>query len=166
MATGGTPLARVIVLLVLFAIPVSSISTDSTAWAQDSEAGKLLNDGLSQLRAGDSETAVKTLRQALAADPTDEEILAALGRAEYAALIGLLAEGKGGANVARALLDRAMPVLPDRAYDEAELEAFVKEAVTNESYTKRFDAAMALARTYGEFSVPYLVKYLASSNTD
>ena len=69
MATGGTPLARVIVLLVLFAIPVLSISTDSTAWAQDSEAAKLLNDGLSQLRAGNSEAAVKTLRQALAAVP-------------------------------------------------------------------------------------------------
>ena len=114
MATGGTPLARVIVLLVLFAIPVLSISIDNTAWAQDSEAAKLLNDGLSQLRAGKSAEAVKTLRQALAADPTNDEVLNALGRAEYAALIGLLASGDEGANVARGLLDRAMPVLPEQ----------------------------------------------------
>jgi HEAT repeat protein len=166
MATGGTPLARVIVLLVLFAIPVLSISTDSTAWAQDSEAAKLLNDGLSQLRAGNSEAAVKTLRQALAADPSNEEVLGALGRAEYSALIGLLASGNQGSTVARALLDRAMPVLPERAFDEAELKSLVKQAVTDETYTNRFDAAMSLARSYGEFAVPYLVEYLASSNTD
>ncbi|MHC4971587.1 MAG: HEAT repeat domain-containing protein [Planctomycetota bacterium] len=166
MATGGTPLARVFLVLVLIAAPAALIVFDSTAAAQDSEAASKLAEGLKQLRAGDTKQAIQTLREALAADPSSEEALAALGQAEWRAVISLMATGAEGANVVMALMDIATPRLPEKAFDEAELKKLVRTAATDESYSMRFDASMSLARVYGEFAVPYLVDYLQSSNTE
>jgi HEAT repeat protein len=164
MATGGIPMARVFVILVLVAVPAALITIDHPASAQ--EATSLLKKGLEELRAGKHSEAMATLRQALAADPSNEEVMNALGRAEYEALLGLIASGQEGANMAKALLDRAMPILPAKAFNQRELDELVKKAVTAEDYTDRFDAQMTLARTYGEFAVPGLVNYLSSSNTE
>jgi HEAT repeat protein/CheY-like chemotaxis protein len=166
MATGGTPLARVFLVLVLIAAPAALIVFDSTAAAQDSEAASKLAEGLKQLRAGDTKQAIQTLREALAADPTSEEALAALGQAEWRAVISLMATGAEGANVVMALMDIATPRLPEKAFDEDELKKLVRTAATDESYSMRFDASMSLARVYGEFAVPHLVDYLQSSNTE
>ncbi|MHC4958593.1 MAG: HEAT repeat domain-containing protein [Planctomycetota bacterium] len=89
-----------------------------------------------------------------------------LGRAEYEALLALIASGKEGANVVKAILDKASPVLPEKAFDEAELKKLIRTAVTAEDNTDRFEAQMTLSRVYGEFAVPGLVAYLSSSNTD
>jgi CheY-like chemotaxis protein len=164
MATGGIPLARVL-LLVALAIPASYITHCSTAVAQD-DAQSLLKEGLQQVRAGNTQEGIATLRKALAANPASAEVLAALGRAEWQAMMDLMVSGQEGSNVAKAILDLAQPILPDRAFSEAELARLTKEAVTAEDYTDRFDAAMSLARTYGEFAVPGLLDYLAGSNTD
>jgi len=166
MATGGTPLARVLVILAMLAAPAAILTLDGVAIAQDGGADALLKDGLEKLRAGQYNEAITVLRQALAAEPSSEQVQAALGRAEYGALLGLLASGQEGANLAKALLDRAMPELPDLPFDEAELKKLVQTAVTSDDYTARFDAAMTLARVYGEFAVPDLVTYLATSNSD
>jgi HEAT repeat protein len=167
MATGGTPLARVFLILMLIAAPAALITVfDSTAAAQDSEAASKLALGLKQLRAGETEKAIQTLREALAANPSSEEALAALGQAEWRALISVMAHGSEGANVVSALLDIATPRLPEKAFNEAELKKLVKTAATDESYSMRFDASMSLARVYGEFAVPHLVDYLQSSNTE
>ena len=167
MATGGTPLARVFLILMLIAAPAALITVfDSTAAAQDSEAASKLALGLKQLRAGETEKAIQSLRGALAANPSSEEALAALGQAEWRALISIMATGAEGANVVSALLDIAMPRLPEKAFNEAELKKLVKTAATDESYSMRFDASMSLARVYGEFAVPHLVDYLQSSNTE
>ena len=48
-------------------------------------------------------------------------LLAAWGRAEYAALLAVMASGKEGRLVVGALLDRAMPVLPAQAFDPEKL---------------------------------------------
>ena len=164
MATGGIPMARMLVILVLFAVPVVLVTVDQAATAQD--ASGLLDTGLKQLRAGNYSEGIATLRKALAADPSNEEVMNALGRAEYEALLGLIASGTEGTNVAKALLERAMPVLPDKAFNQAELNALIKTAVTSGDYAARFDAQMTLARVYGEFAVPGLVAYLSSSNTE
>ena len=167
MATGGTPLARVFLVLVLIAAPAALITVfDSTAAAQDSEAASKLAAGMKQLRAGDTAKAIQTFREALAADPSSEEALAALGQAEWRALISVIATGAEGANVVSALLDIAMPRLPEKAFNEVELRKLVRTAATDESYSMRFDASMSLARVYGEFAVPYLIEYLQSSNTE
>jgi len=167
MATGGTPLARVFLVLMLIAAPAALITVfDSTAAAQDSEAASKLAEGLKQLRAGDTQKAIQTLREALAANPSSEEALAALGQAEWRAVISLMATGAEGTNVVMALMDIATPRLPEKAFDEDELKKLVKTAATDESYSMRFDASMSLARVYGEFAVPYLVEYLQSSNTE
>ncbi|MHC4341983.1 MAG: HEAT repeat domain-containing protein [Planctomycetota bacterium] len=166
MATGGNPLARAFVMLVLIAVPAAVFTLDQTAVAQESEATGLLKKGLAELRAGKYEQGVATLRQALAADPSNEEVMAALGRAQYESLLALIASGQEGANVVKALLDKAMPILPAKAFNEAELGKLVRTAVTAEEYIDRFDAAMTLSRVYGEFAVPGLVAYLASSNSD
>ncbi len=50
MATGGIPLARVIVLLLAVALPATSIMLDQPAFAQG--AGDLLKTGLEQVRPG------------------------------------------------------------------------------------------------------------------
>lgn len=158
MATRGIWARRFTVLclaFLMFAAPVM---------AQD--AGSLLKQGLEQLRAGKYTEAIATLRKALAADPSNEDVMAALGRAEYDALLALIASGKEGTNIAKALLDLAMPVLPDKAFNKKELAELIQRAVTLDDATDRFEAQMTLARVYGEFAVPGLVNYLSSSNTD
>jgi HEAT repeat protein len=166
MATGGNPLARIFSVLVIAAL------LGGQAAAQGGPAAEKLDEGLKLLRAGDRESvqmAIVVLREALAADLSSEDALAALAQAEYAgwqALLNLMASGAEGANVAVAILDIATPRLPAKAFDEAELRDLVKKACEAESYSERFDAAATLGRVYGEFSVPYLLAYLSSSNTD
>ena len=164
MATGGIPLARVIVLLLAVAIPATSIMLEQPAFAQS--AGDLLRTGLEQVRAGKYKEGISTLRKALAADPSNEEVSAALGRAEYQALLAVMASGDEGHKVVGALLNRLMPILPSEAFDEQKLADLVKMAVTSEDDTERFEAASELSRIYGEFAVPGLLAYLKSGNTD
>ncbi len=164
MATGGIPMARVFVVLVLFAVPATLVTIDQPAVAQD--ASGLLKTGLEQLRAGKYDEAIATLRKAVAADPTNEEVMNSLGRAEYEALLGLIASGQEGANIDKAMLDKASPVLTAKAFNQGELNGLVKTAVTSRDYSERFEARMKLARVYGEFAVPGLVAYLSSSNTE
>ncbi|MDH3591393.1 MAG: hypothetical protein OER88_05915, partial [Planctomycetota bacterium] len=132
MATGGSPLARVFCILLLIAAPAAIVAFDSTAHAQDSDAASLLSRGLELLRAGDkasTDEAIKVLRQALAASPSNQEVMAALGQAEWRAVLNLVASGTEGANVAKELMDLAQPVLPEKAFDEAELKKLVQTAV-------------------------------------
>lgn len=164
MATGGFPLARVFLLLAMFALPATWLTLDNAAYAQDD--GSLLKDGLAKLRAGEYKEGISLLRQALAANPSSEEIIAALTRTEYDALLSLMASGEEGSNVAKALLDRAQPILPDHAFNAEEMSRLIETAVTSEEYSDRFEAAMSLSRVYGEFAVPGLVAYLGGSNTD
>jgi len=166
MATGGTPLARVIVLLALVAFPAASILIDTPAAAQEGDAGSLLKVGLEQVRAGKYKEGIDSLRKALAADPSSDEVMAALGRAEYEALLAVMASGDEGRLVVGALLDRAMPVLPSAAFDPEKLAKLIMTAVEDEDEAKRFDASSELARVYGEFAVPGLLAYLKGSNTD
>jgi len=133
---------------------------------EDGDAASLLKKGLEQVRAGQLKDGIESLRAALAKDPTNEEIMGALGRAEYSALLGVLASGQEGVNVVTELLRRAMPVLPEKAFNMEELGRLVQTAATSEDGGERFEAAMTLARTYGEFAVPGLVEYLASTDTD
>ncbi len=166
MAAGGKPLARIFSALMIAALIAQP------AAAQGGEASEKLNKGLELLRAGDRESvaqAIVVLREALAADLSSEDALAALAQAEYAgwqALLNLMASGAEGANVAVAILDIATPRLPAKAFDEEELRSLVKVTCEAESYSERFDAAATLGRVYGEFAVPYLLAYLNSSNTD
>ncbi len=169
MATGGNPLARVFCILLLGAAPVALVTLNNTAQAQDGDASSLLRRGLELLRAGDkasTDEAVKVLRQALAAEPSNKQAMDALGAAEWRALLNLTASGQEGANVAKAIMDLAAPILPEQAFDEAELKKLVQTAVTDEDYGARFDAAVSLSRVYGEYAVPHLVNYLGSSNTE
>jgi len=165
MATGGTPLARVIVLLLAVAVPATSIVLDSPVWAQE-DAGSLLKTGLQQVRAGKYKEGISTLRKALAADPSNDEVMQALGRAEYEALLAVMASGEEGRRVVAAILSRAMPILPSEAFDGAKIAALVKNAVEDEDEAVRFEAASELSRIYGEFAVPGLLAYLKSKNTD
>lgn len=166
MATGGNPLARIFSVLVIAAL------LGGSAAAQGGPAAEKLDEGLKLLRAGDRESvqkAIVVLREALAADLSSEDALAALAQAEYAgwqALLNLMASGAEGANVAVAILDIATPRLPAKAFDEDDLKSLVKTSCEAESYSERFDAAATLGRVYGEFAVPYLLSYLNSSNTD
>jgi HEAT repeat protein len=165
MAAGGNPLTRIFSAFMIAAL------LGSTAVAQESAADKL-HKGLEYLRAGDRESvqkAITVLREALAAEPSSEEVLAALSQADYAgwqAILNLMASGAEGANVALAILDIATPRLPEKAFNEEELKSLVKKAVESDSYSERFDAASTLNRVYGEFAVPYLLAYLQSTNTD
>jgi len=168
MATGGTPLARICSILVLAF--TTALLVHSEAAAQESEALQKVNEGIRLLRIGDRESvakAITVLREAIAADLTSEDALAALSQAEaMQALINLMASGAEGANVAQAILDIATPRLPEQAFNEAELKRLVKTAVESDDYNERFDASMSLARVYGEFAVPYLLPYLGSTNTE
>jgi hypothetical protein len=72
---------------------------------------------MKEIRAGNREGGLKLLREGLAKNPTKEELLAVLTRADYSDLLSLLTDGGDGAKVARAMLDRAAPVLPDLKKD-------------------------------------------------
>jgi len=165
MATGGTPLARVIVLLLAVAVPATSIVLDSPVWAQE-DAGSLLKTGLQQVRAGKYKEGISTLRKALAADPSNDEVMAALGRAEYQALLAVMASGEEGRRVVGAILSKAMPIVPSEAFDDSKIAALVTKAVEDEDEAVRFEAASELSRIYGEFAAPGLLAYLKSKNTD
>ncbi|MHC4548898.1 MAG: HEAT repeat domain-containing protein [Planctomycetota bacterium] len=165
MATGGTPLARVFLILVLIAVPAALITFDGTAAAQESEAVSKLTEGLKMLRAGQIKEAIQVLREALALEPSNKEAMAALGQAEWSALLSLMADPEGR-KVAVEIMNIATPRLPEKAFDEKELQQLVTTAVTDEAYGNRFDAAMSLARVYGEFAVPHLIAFLRSSNTE
>lgn len=166
MAAGGNPLARIVSAIMIVAL------VGGTAVAQGGTAAEKLDEGLKLLRAGDRESvqrAIGVLREALAADLSSDDALAALAQAEYAgwqALLNLMASGAEGANVAVAILDIATPRLPEKAFSDEELRDLVKKACESESYSERFDAGVTLGRVYGEFAVPYLLAYLGSSNTD
>jgi HEAT repeat protein len=166
MAAGGNPLARIVSVVLVAAL------LGGTAVAQGGSAAEKLDEGLKLLRAGDRESvqkAIVVLREALAADLSSEDALAALAQAEYAgwqAMLNLMASGAEGANVAVAILDIATPRLPEKAFSDEELRALVKTACEAESFSERFDAGVTLGRVYGEFAVPYLLAYLGSSNTD
>jgi len=166
MAAGGNPLARIVSVVLVLAF------VGGNAFAQGGTAAEKLDEGLKLLRAGDRESvqkAIVVLREALAADLSSEDALAALSQAEYAgwqALLNLMASGAEGANVAVAILDIATPRLPEKAFSETELKKLVKTACESDSYSERFDAGVTLNRVYGEFAVPYLLAYLGSSNTD
>ena len=152
MATGGTPLARVFLILVAFAVPATVLTFDSVAVAQDSEAAAKLKEGLQLLRAGDADSvkkAIGVLREALALNPSSEDAMSALGQAEERALINLIASGRQGANIAKAIMDIAMPNLPEKAFNEAEMKRLVQTAVTSDDYSQRVNASMSLARVYG-----------------
>jgi len=167
MAAGGNPLARIFSVLM-----VTLLLAGGSAFAEGGTAAEKLDEGLKLLRAGDRESvqkAIGVLREALAADLSSEEALAALSQAEYQgwqALLNLMASGAEGANVATAILDIATPRLPENAFNETDLVNLVKTAAESESYSERFDAASTLGRIYGEFAVPYLLAYLKSSNTE
>lgn len=163
MATARKPLGRVCVLIALVA---TAFCLQTSADAQGDEFEAVLKDGLRQVRAGNYEEGIRKLRQALAMDPTSDQVIAALGRAEYEAMLSVLAAGRPAANIMREILDRADPVLPDRKFDWDELKRLVITTVTSESYEERFDAGLTLGRVYGEYAVPGLVAYLGSSNTD
>jgi len=156
VATGSNILARIFLVLGLFAVGV--------AHAQD--ASSLLEQGLKELRANDTEAAIKTLRKALAAEPTNKQVMEALGKAEWAAVMNRLVTDDEGRKIAAELFRLAQPVLPEKAFDRDEIQNLVQKAVTSESYHDRFDAATTLARVYGEFAVPALVEYLSVSDTD
>lgn len=164
MATGGNPLARVFLLAAVLTLPATFITLSTPAHAQD--AGSLLTDGLKALRAGNTKEGISLLRQALVANPSSEEIIAALGRAEYDTLLGVLASGEEGAGVVKALLDKAQPILPEQAFNAGEMKRLIEAAVESEEYTDRFEAAMSLSRVYGEFAVPGLIAYLGGSDTE
>jgi HEAT repeat protein len=138
---------------------------DGPVWAQE-DAGSLLKSGLQQVRAGNYKEGISTLRKALAADPSNEEVMQALGRAEYEALLAIMASGEEGRSVVSAILSRAMPILPSEAFDNAKIAELVKSAVEDENEAVRFEAASELSRIYGEFAVPGLLAYLKSKNTD
>ena len=94
MAAGGNPLARIVSVVLVMAF------VGGTAVGQGSAAAGKLEEGLKYLRAGDRESvqkAIALLREALAADLSSEEALAALAQAEYAgwqALLNLMASGE------------------------------------------------------------------------
>lgn len=167
MATGGNPLARIFSVLV-----VAILVVGGPVAAQASPAAEKLDEGLKLLRAGDRESvqkAIGVLREALAADLSSDEALAALAQAEYVgwqSLLNLMASGAEGANVATAILDIATPRIPAMAFNEDQLKALVKTTCEAESYSVRFDASTTLNRVYGEFAVPYLLAYLGSPDTD
>ncbi len=77
MATAMTPRGRICVLIALFA---TAIWLPGVASAQD-DFEATLKDGLRQVRAGNYEEGIRKLRQALAMDPTSDQVIAALGRA-------------------------------------------------------------------------------------
>ena len=98
MATGGTPLTRVFLVLALLAYPATLITLEQPVLAQDGDAVSKLKEGLELLRSGDPEKveqAIKILRQALAAMPGNEDVLAALNQAEWRSLINLVAHPEG-----------------------------------------------------------------------
>ncbi|MFQ5844678.1 MAG: HEAT repeat domain-containing protein [Planctomycetota bacterium] len=159
MATSRRPLGLLIAL-------ATAILISGPAAAQGDEFEALLKDGLRQVRAGNYEEGIRKLRSALSMDPTSDQVIAALGRAEYEAMLRVLAAGREAANIAREILDRAEPVYPDKKFDPEELKQLVKTAVTSSHYNQRSEAGLTLGRVYGEYAVPHLVRYLGSSNTD
>ncbi|MEE8107043.1 MAG: HEAT repeat domain-containing protein [Planctomycetota bacterium] len=164
MATGCHTLRRLL-LAAAFMLPLM-LAFSGTAQAQGSEATDLLKKGIELSRAGKHAEAVQTLRAALAKDPSNQDVSAALGREEYNELLSMLARGGDEEKVAKAILAAAAPILPDKQFDPAAMAEMVKTAVEGEDHTTRFEAQMTLARTAGEFAVPHLIKYLAGNNTD
>ncbi|MGQ0612527.1 MAG: HEAT repeat domain-containing protein [Planctomycetaceae bacterium] len=166
MAIGAGPLARVRTRILLLVVSVGMVAVPGLVQAQDDDVGSLLKQGLQLVREGKFKEGVASLRSALDKDPTNEQVLAALGRAEYEAMLSVLASGDDGMKIAQEILRRAFPDLPDRAFNKEDLDRLIGLAVTSEDYGDRFDAAVSLARTYGEFAVPGLLAYLESTNTD
>ncbi len=156
MATGSNLLARIFIVLGLFTVGVT--------YAQD--ASSLLEQGLQELRSNNTEQAIKTLRKALAAEPTNKQVMSALGKAEWTAVMSQLMSDEDGRKIAAELFRLAQPVLPEKAFDQGKIDDLVKQAVTSKDYHERFEASTTLARVYGEFAVPALVEYLSVSNTD
>ncbi|MCZ6786721.1 MAG: hypothetical protein O7E54_06095, partial [Planctomycetota bacterium] len=165
MATGGNTFSRSLLLALALAIP-ASLALDSAVSAQESEATELLKKGMEQHRAGKFAEARATLEAAMAMEPSNQEVMAALSHADYSELMSMLAGGGDEEKLARFILDRAAPILPDWKYDEKKLAKIVRLAVESEDYGERFEAAMILARTYGEYAVPRLIEYLKGKDTD
>jgi HEAT repeat protein len=166
MATGGFALARARACALLLAVSASALLLGGAATAQEEDVGTLLKRATALSVEGKHQEALQLLRAALAKDPSSEQILTALDSAQYRELLALIAAGGDVMKAAQEILRRAHPELPDRAFNQEDLNRLVHEAVTAEDYNTRFEAAMSLARTYGEFAVPGLVAFLGSNNLD
>ncbi len=92
MATGGNTFSRSLLLALALAIP-ASLALDSAVSAQESEATELLRKGMEQHRAGKFAEARATLEAAMAMEPSNQEVMAALSHADYSELMSMLAGG-------------------------------------------------------------------------
>lgn len=122
-------------------------------------------EGVTLLRLGQKEEALAKFQEVISADPSDEAALQIYRSVDGDVWVMLLSTEGEIREIAQKLLVRARLGKPERARDEAAIEALAAAACAREgSYESRRDAVRKLAENHGEFAVPALVKRLADAD--
>ncbi|MEY3162948.1 MAG: hypothetical protein RIT25_2943 [Planctomycetota bacterium] len=122
-------------------------------------------EGVTLLRLGQKEEALAKFEEVLSSDPSDEAAIEIYRSVDGDVWVMLLSTEGGIREIAQKLLIRARLGKPERARDEAAIEALAAAACAREgSYESRRDAIRKLAESHGEFAVPALVKRLADAD--
>ena len=158
-----------VLFIAMFAFLAGGVITTlpGTALAQDrAQIDQLFDQAQDLWKRGRTEEAAATLKQLLAADPTQAEAYELLRKAENQMFLDLLKAGGDSALAARRLLELAHPGELQRIKDDDAIKALVDQAVHGDDHGARTSAIRKLLANHGEYSVPHLFPYLGSNDTD
>jgi tetratricopeptide (TPR) repeat protein len=105
--------------------------------------------------------ALESFREALNADPSNEEAFELWKRTEQRIWSYMLAKGGEYEKIARSLLSRATIARKTMSSDASTIQALVEDAIRGDAAARR-KANFALASNHGAFAVPFLVDALGN----
>ncbi len=136
------------------------------AFAQDNEVQKLFAQAKDLWQQGKAEEAGKILREILAKDPSQETAYDLLRKAEYQMFLDLLKAGGDTEHAVKELMRLAQQEERKKIKDEDAIRALADKAVHGSDLATRREAVQMLVARHGEYSVPWLWKFLGSNDTD
>ncbi len=150
----------------LLCLVAAAFAFGGVAYGQDSEASRLLKEGIQLLRQGRTQEANAKFRAVLAANPSNEDAYALVRETDYQVFLDMMKARGDAEQVAQRLLALARKTEVEKTRDEAAIRPLVETAINSRDLDQRVQAANQLAAAHGEHAVPYLLPYLGSNDID
>ncbi len=143
----------------LFAYSAAAFLSAGLLQAQDAQES--FQKGVRLLQQSKDAEALEAFREALNADPSNEEAFELWKQTEQRIWTAMLMKRGEYEKIARALLRRATIARQARSSDEALIAPLVEKALGDDASARRA-ANFKLASDHGEFAVPFLVEALGN----
>lgn len=122
-------------------------------------------DGVKLLRLGQKQEALEKFREALKADPSNEDAMQLYRSVDQDVWMMLLAEKGEIQQIAASILERAKLERKQQSRDQGAIDALVATACSGDSsYDERRQAVLKLISEHGEFAVPSLLQKLGDAD--